>query len=126
MERLEQLLGDRTRYSPTPGTPNYRPHLLLYYKWKHRLEPIWRTIKCIAAFSFHLLFGASAGTLIFHTVVCAFYKQDFRHFCGNTETDITVSISGGIFGMIGAYYLKKLQIFQRCSCLCIGDPYSDL
>lgn len=123
---MERLIDGRMSNSFIPETPNYRPRLLLYYKWKHRLEPIWEQIKCIVACSFYPLFGGSAGTLIFHSLVCKFYKMDFRHFCGNKETDITVSISGGVFGMIGAYFLQKMQIYQRCSCLCNKDPYNGL
>ena len=118
MERL--IEGGRDSF--IPPTPYYDPSLLFYYKWKNRLEPIYERIKCIAALCLHLIFGGSVGTLIFHSLVCTFYNQDFRHFCGKRETDITVSISGGIVGIVGAYYLKKMQVYQRCFCFCIRDP----
>ena len=123
---MERLFDARMSNSFIPITPDYRPRLLLYYKWKHRLEPIYDRIKCIVALTFHVLLGAAAGTFIFHSLVCAFNKQDFRYFCGNRETDITVSICGGIFGFSGSYFLQKFQICQRCSCLSTNDPWNSL
>ena len=123
---MERLIDGGVRDLLNPAISNRRQRLLFYYKWKNRLEPVCERIKCIAALCLHLIFGGSAGTLIFHSFVCTFYKQDFRHFCGNRETDITVSISGGVFGMIGAYYLQKIQIYKRCSYVCVADPYNGL
>ena len=123
---MERSIDGGIENSLIPTISNSRQRLLFYYKWKNRLEPVCKRLECIATLCLHLIFGGSAGILIFHSLVCTFYNQDFRHFCGSRETDITVSISGGVFGMIGAYYLQKMQVYQRCSCLCISDPYNGL
>tara|TARA_A100000164_G_C21556739_1_gene607693 strand:+ start:125 stop:526 length:402 start_codon:yes stop_codon:yes gene_type:complete len=99
-----------------PTANPYRRNYLFFYKWKQRLENIWECVKPIFYAALNLTFGGAIGALIFHSVVCGSNHQDFRHFCGNEQTDIIISLCGSIIGVLGTYYLRKY-------CPCEGIKY---
>ena len=90
----------------------------LYYRWKRRCEDM-----AICAYSvlpqFCVLTGStSTGMLVAHSIVCLNANHTAFDFCGKKEYDIICSISGGLIGLTGAYFLNKYQLWDRLKCLC--------